>query len=157
MMVSNHYPMLTDHPQAWIIAGLIVAGGAVTRYYLVRTEVGDSQNDVAWAIPVGALALAAALLMTQPDKLNLFEGDVSDGEALSIVQTRCATCHAAAPTDPATKKPPKAIELETIENLKRYARQIESQAVKNKAMPLGNKTGMTPEERAKLGKWISLL
>ena len=32
---------------------------------------------------------------------------------------------------------------------------IETQAVKNKAMPLGNKTGMLPEERAKLGAWIS--
>ena len=28
MMISNHYPMLTNHPQAWILVGLIVVGGA---------------------------------------------------------------------------------------------------------------------------------
>ena len=46
-------------------------------------------------------------------------------------------------------------EGESIGNLRRYAAQIETQAVKNKAMPLGNKTGMTAEERAKLGTWIA--
>ena len=28
MMISNHYPMLTNHPHAWILVGLIVIGGA---------------------------------------------------------------------------------------------------------------------------------
>ena len=26
MMISNHYPMITDHAQAWMLAGLIVRG-----------------------------------------------------------------------------------------------------------------------------------
>ena len=47
--------------------------------------------------------------------------------------------------------------LETLEELKRYAKQVEIQAVNSKAMPLGNKTDMTVEERAKLGAWISRL
>ena len=34
-------------------------------------------------------------------------------------------------------------------------RRSKSQAVKIKAMPLGNKTGMTEQERAKLGAWIA--
>ena len=68
---------------------------------------------------------------------------------------RCANCHAAAPTDRTIKDAPKGIALETIDELKRYAAQIETQAVKNKAMPLGNKTKMTDEERAKLGAWIA--
>ncbi len=156
MMVSNHYPMLTDHPQAWIIAGLVVIGGATARHYLVRTEVGDSQGEIAWTIPVAGLALAFAMLMTQPSALVLYAGDVADSEALAIAHNRCATCHAAAPTDSATREAPKGIALDTLESLKRYAAQIETQAVKTKAMPLGNKTGMTAEERAKLGKWISL-
>ena len=80
---------------------------------------------------------------------------MTDAEALTIVQTRCATCHAASPTDATIKTAPKGIALETLEELKRYAAQIETQAVKNKAMPLGNKTGMMDEERAKLGAWIS--
>ena len=155
MMISNHVPMVTDHPQAWLLAGLIVVGGALTRHFLVRTEVGDAQSEVAWTLPLIGTALAFALLLTQPEKTVLYDGEVTDAEALSIVQTRCAVCHAAQPADPTIKAAPKGIELETLENLKRYAAQIETQAVKNKAMPLGNKTGMTPEERAKLGTWIA--
>jgi uncharacterized membrane protein len=155
MMVSNHFPMVTDHPHAWVLAGLIVVGGALTRHFLVRTEVGDSQHDIAWTIPLAGTALAFALMLTQPEKLVLYQGEVSDQEALSIVQQRCATCHAAAPTDATTKAAPKGIALETIESLRRYAAQIETQAVKNKAMPLGNKTKMLDEERAKLGAWIA--
>ena len=155
MMVSNHYPMITDHPRAWLLAGLIVAAGALTRHYLVRTEVGDRQADVAWTLPLIGMALAFALILTQPAARVVYEGEVSDTDALSIVQARCATCHAASPTDPTAKVAPKGVALETIENLRRYAAQIETQAVKNKAMPLGNKTGMTQEERAKLGAWTS--
>jgi uncharacterized membrane protein len=44
--------------------------------------------------------------------------------------------------------------LDTVEQLRRYASQIETQAVRNKSMPLGNQTGMTDEERARLGAWI---
>ena len=155
MMVSNHFPFVTDHPHAWIIAGLIVIGGALLRHYLVRTEVGDSQAEIVWAVPLAGTALALALLMTEPEKLQLFDGEVSDAEALEIVESRCAPCHAARPTDPTTKAAPKGIELETIGSLNRYAAQVETQAVKNKAMPLGNKTKMTAEERAKLGAWIA--
>ena len=74
---------------------------------------------------------------------------------MAILQQRCATCHAAKPTDPTTKAPPKGIALETLADLTRYASQIETQTVKNRAMPLGNKTQMTIEERAKLGAWIA--
>ena len=155
MMISNHYPMITDHPRAWLLVGLIVVGGAMLRYFLVRHEVGDRQEEIAWTLPVIGGALALALLMTEPAKAPAYQGEVSDADALAIVQSRCAACHAAKPTDPTIKAAPKGIELESLEALTRYAAQIEIQAVKNKAMPLGNKTGMTQEERAKLGAWIA--
>ena len=155
MMVSNHFPMLTDNPRAWLIAGLIILGGALTRYFLVRTEVGDEHREIAWSLPLIGAALGMALLITQPDKLVLFPGEVSAQDALLIVQTRCASCHAAHPTDATIKTAPKGIQLETLENLKRYAAQVEVQAVQNKAMPLANRTNMTDEERAKLGTWIA--
>jgi uncharacterized membrane protein len=121
----------------------------------VRHEVGDKQEDIAWTLPLIGGALALALLITEPAMAPAYQGEVSDAEALSIVQTRCATCHAAKPADPTIKVAPKGIALETEDELVRYAARIEIQAVNNKAMPLGNKTGMTQEERAKLGAWIA--
>ncbi len=143
MMISNHYPMITDHPRAWLLVGLIVVGGAMLRHFLVRHEVGDKAEEIAWTLPVIGGALALALLITEPAQAPAYQGEVSDAEALSIVQTRCATCHAAKPSDRTIKDAPKGIALETMDELARYAAQIEIQAVSNKAMPLGNKTGMT--------------
>ena len=39
--------------------------------------------------------------------------------------------------------------------LKKYAPLILTQTVQNKAMPLGNQTAMTEDERAKIGQWIA--
>ncbi len=155
MMISNHYPMITDHPHAWMLVGLIVLAGVSLRHFLVRTEVGDAHGEIAWTLPVIAGALAFAVLLTAPSQLVLYEGEVSDAEAVAILQTRCATCHGANPTDATIKAAPKGVMLESLDQLKRYAAQIETQSVKNKAMPLGNRTGMTAEERAKLGAWIA--
>jgi len=155
MMVSNHYPFITDHSHAWLLAGLIVIAGALARHFLVRTEVGDAQADIAWALPLVGAALALALLVTQPSTLPIYNGTVTDADALSIAATRCAACHSAHPTDSIIHTAPKGIMFDTVDELRRYAREIETQAVRNKAMPLGNKTGMTDEERAKLGAWIA--
>ncbi len=155
MMISNHYPMISDQRLTWLIIGLVIVSGALARYFLVRTEVGDAQEQTAWVLPLIGSALVVALIITEPTKLPAYQGEVTDADALNIAQNRCATCHSAVPADRAIKEAPKGIRLETIDELKRYAAQIETQAVKNKAMPLGNKTKMTDEERAMLGVWIA--
>jgi uncharacterized membrane protein len=155
MMVSNHYAFLTGHPRAWILIGLIVIAGAALRHYLVRTEVGDPQAEIAWTLPIIASALVAALYMTQPEKAVGFTGTVTDEEALTITLSRCSSCHAAKPTDPTIKAAPKNVKLESLDELRRHAAQVMIQAVNSRAMPLGNKTGITAEERAKLGAWLS--
>ena len=44
--------------------------------------------------------------------------------------------------------------LETVVDLRRHGARVLKQTVLSKAMPLGNKTGMTEAERASLGRWI---
>ena len=44
--------------------------------------------------------------------------------------------------------------LETIDDLHRHAELVAKFTVQTRAMPLGNETGMTDEERAQLGAWI---
>ena len=69
--------------------------------------------------------------------------------------TTSSVCHAEKPTDAAFREPPKGVILDSLDGLRRHKAQIMIQAVNNSAMPLGNKTGMTPEERAKLGAWLA--
>lgn len=154
MMISNHYPMITNHHEAWILVGLIVIGGGALRHFLVRHEVGDEMEEIAWTLPIIFGALAAALWLTEPAPI-IGEGmAVSDGEVLGITAKHCTMCHAQKPTHQGFKEPPKGVMLETLDELRRYNAQIMAQAVRNKAMPLGNETGMTDEERQKLGAWL---
>ena len=145
MMISNHYPMITDHAQAWVLAGLvIIVGGALLRHFLVRIEVGDPQAEIAWTLPLIGAALAAALFI---DPARSAAGLPGRGDGRRGARHRAdALCHLPRGQSrpiATIKVAPKGIALETLEELKRYAAQIETQAVKNKAMPLGNKTGMT--------------
>jgi uncharacterized membrane protein len=45
--------------------------------------------------------------------------------------------------------------IETLDEVRRYGQIIDQFAVQTEIMPLGNETGMTETERAKLGAWIA--
>jgi uncharacterized membrane protein len=156
MMTSNHYAMITGYPKAWALVGLVVLGGGVARHFLLRTEVHEDMAQIAWTIPVIALCLVGAVMLTEAPASSIPAGlKVSDAEVMSIVQTHCQSCHAANPTDAKIKQAPKGIIFASVDDLRRYAKQIEAQAVRNKAMPMGNKTVMTNDERQKLGAWLA--
>ena len=157
MMISNHYPMVTGHPHAWILVGLIVIGGAALRHFLVRHEVGDEMGEIAWTLPLIFGSLAIALWLTDPGP-QIGEGlTVTDAEVMTIADKHCIMCHAAKPVHAGFKEAPKGVVLTSIDDWRRHAVQIETQAVRNKAMPLGNETRMTDHERAMLGAWIRSL
>jgi uncharacterized membrane protein len=156
LMVSPHYPFLSAHPQSWLVVALILVSGAMFRHILNRIDAGDDWNRYGWAAPVAAIALLAAIFVTAPRTLSDGGGTgaVSDSEALAIMHKHCVTCHAIKPTHESFAEPPKGIALETVPQLRRYADQIMTQAVENRAMPLGNETGMTDDERGRLGRWV---
>ena len=155
MMTSNHYALITGHPQAWALVGLVVLGGGAARHFLLRTEVHQEMSEIAWTIPVIASCLVGAVMLTQPATSTIPAGlKVSATEVMQIVQTHCISCHAENPTDAKIKLAPKGVIFANTDDLKRYAKQIEAQSVRNKVMPLGNKTAMTDEERQKLGAWL---
>ena len=158
LMVSGHYPLLTGHPQAWLLVGLILAGGASARHLLVRFEVGRPFGALAWTAPVIAACLVAALWITAPPPRDA-GGDaaaVDAAQVLRIVHTHCTTCHATEPVSQVFRSPPANVVLETLDDLRRYAPLVEQSAVLTHTMPLGNPSGMGEEERRLLGAWLAL-
>ena len=155
MMISNHYAFLTSHPQSWILIGLIIVGGAALRHYLLRTEVGDDQAEIAWLLPIIGGALVLAMMLAAPREALIYDGPVSDQDVLAITQKHCVSCHAEKPTNATFKIPPKNVMLETLDDLRLQKQRILTQAVNGRAMPMGNKSGITIEERAKLGAWLT--
>jgi uncharacterized membrane protein len=79
---------------------------------------------------------------------------LSDADALAIIRRHCVMCHAAMPSHESFREAPKSITLETIADIRKHAAAVYTQTVQTKAMPLGNQTAMTDEERAALGRWL---
>jgi uncharacterized membrane protein len=158
MMVSPHYPFLISHPQPWLVVALVLVIGGLVRHYINRSDAGDDWNQYGWSGLGAAIALAAAIYVTAPlpaaTSVSTAAAAVRDAEALAISKKHCVSCHARKPTHPAFQEPPKNMALETAAELRQFAPLVLQQTVLNRAMPLGNQSGMTEEERAKLGAWV---
>lgn len=155
MMVSPHYPFLSAHPQAWLVVALILLTGALFRHVLNAIDIGSPWESYGWTTPIAAFALICAIYLTAPRDVAQSGPPVSDGEVLALTTKHCIMCHARKPTHESFKEPPKNVTLETLADLKRFNQLIMIQTVRNKAMPLGNQTNMTDDERAQLGRWLS--
>ena len=156
MMISTHYPIVFGHDWNWLVVALVLPLGAVVREFFNARNAGQTGNALRWQWPVAAALTISLIALTawNPDVEAAVEDEVLTAEALAIVQTRCAACHTANPTDEDFDKPPGGVMFDDAAMLKAHAARVLAQAVLTDAMPLGNKTGMTKEERARLGAWI---
>jgi uncharacterized membrane protein len=119
-------------------------------------EIGEPLSRLAWTLPLIFASLLLAGLMTAPAIEDVSAlPKVDDATVLAIAGKHCVMCHARKPTHQAFTEPPKGTVLETLDDLKRHADLVVKMAVQTNTMPLGNETGMTPEERRALGLWLA--
>ncbi len=157
LMLSNHFPSLYGHQQAWAVLGFVVVTGVGVKYVM------NKRRSTHPLILIGTLAsLGAAATMTMPASSTTTAIVAAPGEApvtlaqvQTIVSARCTSCHATHPTNPSFAAPPAGMVLDTPQQLQAHAERVLVRAVQTKTMPLGNMTGMTDEERALLGRWIA--
>ncbi len=81
-------------------------------------------------------------------------GRVPFARAREIINARCLPCHSAHPVSPLFNSAPLGFEFDTPQEIRQLAPRIKKLAVDTRTMPLGNRTGMTNEERRILGEWI---
>jgi uncharacterized membrane protein len=154
MMISNHYPMTYGHRHAWLVLAAISLAGVLIRQFFVLRHKGKEQ----WGLPaagVAVLAVLAFIIAPRPAGGPPTAEAVTFAKVAPIVQERCAGCHAQKPTFAGFEQPPGGVMLDTPERIKAAAQRIHQQSVATQAMPIGNLTRMTPEERALLGTWIA--
>ena len=156
MMIANHYPMVFGHDWNWLIVALVLVLGAVVRDFFNARNAGRTGAAIFWQWPAAAILTVALVTLTawKPGGVTVVEGDVFTVDALAIVQTRCVSCHSAEPTDEDFEEAPGGVMFDGAVQLKTLAAKVLAQTVLTKAMPLANKTGMTEDERARLGAWI---
>ena len=155
MMVSHHYPLLSAHPQSWLVVALIIVSGALIRHFLNRIDAGDDGRlrldgpGCGFRADLRDLAHRAARARATAGAVSDMRGAGDHREALHHVP--CAKADARKLQGAAEEC--RAGDRST--DLRKHAPQILTQTVQNKAMPLGNETGMTDEERQKIGQWIA--
>ncbi len=155
VMVSNHYAMTYSHTLNWLVLiGLCAAGGLI-RIYFVQRHFGKAKWPVL-AAAIATLATLAWLIAPKPaTTATTYAASAPFNQVQNIIQTRCASCHAAAPTQAGFSAPPKGILLETPAQISSQAEAIHQQSVLSRAMPIGNLSQMTDAEREVLEQWFA--
>ncbi|MBA5687362.1 urate hydroxylase PuuD [Rugamonas apoptosis] len=168
IMISNHYAMTYSHAYSWALLGAIIAAGVLIRHFFNLRHHGRT----AWGFPAaGCAILLAVAIVIAPHPVaraaQVAQGGVSGdehagavaapefGRVQAIINQRCVSCHSATPTQPGFATAPAGIMLNTPEQIHQNAAKVNQQAVVLKAMPIGNMTNITPEERAEIGAWFA--
>jgi uncharacterized membrane protein len=154
-MLSNHYAMTYTHPYNWAVLALIMFAGALIRQFFVMRHRGH----VLWYLPVGGVVLLAAALAVTLPKPVMPQAQAANAPVVKladiqpILQQRCVACHSAHPT--LMGSAPAGVLFDTPQEISTNAKRLYEQAVVLKAMPLGNVTKMTPDEREKIAAWFN--
>ncbi|WP_442581476.1 urate hydroxylase PuuD [Mesorhizobium sp. ASY16-5R] len=162
LMLSNHYPLAFGTEFNWIIASLVFIIGVLIRHYFNSVHARKGNPHWTW-LAATILFVIIIWLSTVPKMLTGEEKAAAGTETLvasthfsavrDTVMGRCAMCHAAEPSYEGIYFAPKGVVLETDGAIAEHAREIYLQAGHSHAMPPGNVTQITPQERELLVAW----
>ncbi len=153
IMISNHYAMLFGHEYNWVLLLGMTVAGALIRIYFVQRHFGN-KSPVPFA---AATAILLAIIITvAPKPVESVPGapEVAFADVQSVIDARCAGCHAAKPTMVGWTAAPKGIMLDNAARIVSLASQIHQQTVVSKAMPIANMTQITDAERDLIDQWF---
>jgi uncharacterized membrane protein len=157
LMISNHYPLLFATRYNWLIVAIVLALGPIIRHFFNERHAGKKSPWWVWGVAgagmvaIGMLSAAGpreirtGALATSPTSANIEE----------IVLSRCSMCHSAEPVWAGIVTAPRGILLDDTDHIRRSARLIGRNAAWSSAMPPGNVTEMTGEERAMIAAWLA--
>ncbi len=153
IMISNHYPMTYGSKHAWAVLAVIMLAGALIRQYFVLRHVG--RNAIGLPAVATLLLVGLAVVMAPTAPPQAVAGGIKFADVQPIIAQRCAVCHAEKPTFPGFPQPPNGVMLDTPERIQAAAPRIHQQTIATQAMPIGNLTKMTADERTLLGRWLA--
>ncbi|NVE21186.1 urate hydroxylase PuuD [Burkholderia glumae] len=153
-MLSNHYAMTYTNRYNWVVLVIIMLAGALIRQFFVMRHRGQQR----WYLPLGGVALMLLALVwtaprpVAPQALAANRPQLTIRDIQPVLEQRCVACHSAKPTMMGSA--PAGVMFDTPEEIAQNAQRIYQQAVQLKAMPIGNVTHMTDDERKQLAAWF---
>jgi uncharacterized membrane protein len=155
LMISNHYPLMFATRFNWLIVAIVLAIGPVIRHFFNSRHEGKGSPWWTWGVAAAGMIAVAWLSGAGPGGASPRAEKVDVKAAENTVLSRCSMCHRDQPLWPGVHAPPNGVVLDDPESIRRHARLIEINAVRSHAMPPGNITDMTPQERQILAAWIA--
>lgn len=163
LMLSNHYPLAFGTKWNWVIVSLVLVMGAIIRHYF--NSMHANKGKPWWTWGVAALCFAAIVWLSTFPAETPEEYDISATQnplylsasfedVRETVIGRCSMCHAQEPFWDGIGVAPKGVVLETDEQILRHAHEIYIQAGRSNAMPPGNVTEISGEERRLIVSWF---
>jgi uncharacterized membrane protein len=163
-MLSSHYPLAFATQWNWLIASLIFLEGAIIRHWFNTRHARKGSPTWTWLAAV-VIFIVIAWLSTAPKVGDAREEVASAnaqrflaaehfGAARDVILGRCSMCHAAEPVYEGVLEAPKNVHLDSDAAIANHAVEVAMQAGFSHAMPPGNVTEMTPEERALIVAWF---
>jgi uncharacterized membrane protein len=157
LMISNHYPLLFATRFNWVIVAIVLALGPVIRHFFNERHAG--RKSPWWVWGVAAVGMIAIGFLSAAGPRDAKTGALSTAPTFAsveeIVMTRCSMCHAAEPVWEGITTAPKGILLDSTEHIHRNLRLAARNAGWASAMPPGNVTEMTGEERAVIAAYMA--
>jgi uncharacterized membrane protein len=145
-MLAGHVAFVFGADDAWLVFVLIAVLTALIRVFFNRWHTGQR---VWWIPAVAAVAVVGLALWLQPEETSPSTSPPpAFAQVQAVMTARCVPCHSGASA-------PLGIRFETREEIEARADDIERQAVQTNAMPPGNATGITDQERQLLGAWVA--
>jgi uncharacterized membrane protein len=157
LMISNHYPLLYATRFNWLIVAIVLVIGPVIRHFFNARHEGKGSPWWTWGVAAAGMIAIAFLSAAGPRDAatGALPAAPTFAEVEDIVVSRCSMCHASEPVWAGLAGPPKGVVLDTGERIRAHARLIDLNAVRSHAMPPGNVTEMTSEERRILAAWMA--
>ena len=157
IMISNHFPSTYGNTLNWLILAVLMVGSAAVRHFMnIRFTYGGWLR-LAAATTLLTIAIVFVLVARRArpgQRRSRRSAGGLRGCARAVIDKRCLTCHSSRPTDSQFTVAPAGVMFDTPGQIKARADRILERAVISKTMPFGNKTGITDEERALLGRWV---
>ena len=159
VMIANHYPLAFATKYSWAILALVMAMGVSIRHFYNTRHKGLPSPWWTWGVTVACGVLIAVLSSAGPASSGASVSEAAKptalaSEAHNVVLARCSMCHGEATAWPGIGVAPKGVLLDSPARIEAHARAIGLQAVMTHAMPPGNVSEMTPEERRTLAAWL---
>jgi len=165
LMLSNHYPLAFASHYNWVIAALVFLMGVTIRHWFNTTHARKGKPYWTWLATAVLMVVVMWLSSIQPPMnetaeeaalpatFRPFAENVHFQKVTETVQGRCSMCHAVEPGWEGIHRAPKNVKLETENEIATMARDIYLQAGRSHAMPPGNVSFITPEERRLIVTW----